>query len=87
MGGEGAMMHMIHTLRNNKSMLTKRKERRVVNSVFFGEKLEFENTSTQEELLKLRLRLQKESKQMRIKTLVVFGVFMVLLMTIILYFF
>lgn len=87
MGGEGSMMQMIHTLRNNKSMLTKRKERRVNNWSSTGEKLEFENTSTPEDLIKIRLKLQKERKLKRIKILVAFGVFMLLLMTVIVYFF
>lgn len=62
MGGEGSMMQMIHTLRNNKSMLNKRKDRRVVNTSISGKKLEFHNTSTEKDLLEIRLKLQKEKK-------------------------
>ena len=87
MGGEGSMMHMIHTLRNNKSMLSKRKDRRVINSSFSGEKLEFENTSTQEDLVKIKLRLQKERKQKPIKTVVIFSVVMITLLSVFIYFF
>ncbi|MFL0353960.1 hypothetical protein [Xanthomarina sp. GH4-25] len=87
MGGEGSMMQMIHTLRNNKSMLTKRKDRRVINGSYSGEKLEFNNTSTQEDLIRIRLRLQKERKQMLLKTTVIFSVFMCLLLRVIMYFF
>jgi len=81
------MMHMIHTLRNNKSMLTKRKDRRVINGSFSGEKLEFKNTSTQEDLVKIKLRLQKERKQKLLKTIVIFSIFMITLMSVIIYFF
>lgn len=87
MGGEGSMMQMIHTLKNNKSMLNKRKDRRVLNGSFSGEKLEFENTSTQEELMRIRLRLQKERKQKLIKTIVIFSVFMFLFLSVVIYFF
>ena len=45
MGGEGSMMHMINTLKNNKSMLSKRKERRGLQGKYSGEKLEFEQFS------------------------------------------
>lgn len=87
MGGEGSMMQMIHTLRNNKSMLNKRKERREMTGSFSGEKLEFKNTSTQEDLIKIRLRLQKERKQKRVKTIIVFSVFMLILLSVFVYFF
>ncbi|MCX7547977.1 hypothetical protein OS188_08425 [Xanthomarina sp. F1114] len=87
MGGEGAMMHMIHTLRNNKSMLNKRKERRLNNWSSTGEKLEFENTATQANLLQIRLKLQKERKQKLIKIIVTFGIFMILFIAVVAYFF
>ncbi|PWK19153.1 hypothetical protein [Xanthomarina spongicola] len=87
MGGEGSMMHMIHTLRNNKSMLNKRKDRRVINGSFSGEKLEFQNTATHEDLIKIRLKLQKERKQKLLKTIVIFSIFMITFLSVIIYFF
>ncbi|HCY82850.1 MAG TPA: hypothetical protein DHV22_15285 [Xanthomarina gelatinilytica] len=86
MGGEGSMMQMIHTLRNNKSMLNKRKDRRVVNTSISGKKLEFHNTSTEKDLLEIRLKLQKERKQKQEKTILVFCVFMFVLISMFIYF-
>ncbi|WP_417882641.1 hypothetical protein [Xanthomarina gelatinilytica] len=86
MGGEGSMMQMIHTLRNNKSMLNKRKDRRVVNTSISGKKLEFHNTSTEKDLLEIRLKLQKERKQKQVKTILVFCVFMFVLISVFSYF-
>jgi hypothetical protein len=86
MGGEGSMMQMIHTIRNNKSMLNKRKELRENLGNFTGEKLQFKNTSTQEDLIKIRLRLQNERKQKLKKTFVVFSVFMLILISVMVYF-
>jgi len=86
MGGEGSMIQMIHTLRNNKSMLNKRKDRRVVNTSISGKKLEFHNTSTEKDLLEIRLKLQKERKQKQVKTILVFCVFMFVLISVFIYF-
>lgn len=87
MGGEGSMMHMINTLKNNKSMLSKRKERRSVHGKYSGEKLEFENSASKADLEQLRLRLQSEHKQKRVKIAIVFGVLMMIILTVFNYFF
>jgi hypothetical protein len=87
MGGEGSMMHMINSLKNNKSMLTKRKERRGIQGRFSGEKLEFENTATKEDLKQIRFNMQKEYRQKQLKVISVFSVFMLILISLFIYFF
>ncbi|WP_223032855.1 hypothetical protein [Hanstruepera marina] len=87
MGGEGSMMHMINTLKNNKSMLSKRKERRGLQGKYSGEKLEFENSATKTDLEQIRLRLKQENKQKQIRVLIVFGILMVLVLSVFVYFF
>lgn len=87
MGGEGSMMHMINTLKNNKSMLSKRKERRGLQGKYSGEKLEFEHSATKEDLEQIRLRLKKEHKQKQLKIIIVFGVVMVIVLSLFIYIF
>lgn len=86
MGGEGSMMHMINTLKNNKSMLSKRKERRALPGKYSGEKLEFENSASKEDLEQIRLRLQSEHKQKQVKIAIVFGVLIMIILTVFIYF-
>lgn len=86
MGGEGSMMHMINTLKNNKSMLSKRKERRGLQGKYSGEKLEFEHSATKKDLEQIRLRLQSEHKQNQLKIVIVFGVLMFVVLTLFIYF-
>jgi len=87
MGGEGAMMQMIQALKNNKSLLSKRKERRGLEGSYSNVKLEFEKTATEEDLKRLRLKLQKEHRQSRKKTLLVFGSILLIFIVLFIYFY
>jgi len=86
MGGEGAMMAMINAIKNNKSLLAKRKDKKALSGSYGNAKLNFKE-ATPEMLQEIRERLKKERKQRMIKTVVVsiivFAVFLTFLIFII----
>jgi len=87
MGGEGAMMAMITSLKNN----SRRKNRNQFNKDKLvgygnGEKMEFDFPEVTPEILrKIRDRLQKERRQSLLKLGVSFSIVIVVLMVILNY--
>ena len=87
MGGEGAMMAMINSLKNN--------SRRKKHSQFYtdklgsygeGEKLEFNFPKVTPEVLRtIRDRLQKERRQSRLKSGFLFFIITIILLLILIY--
>ncbi len=87
MGGEGAMMAAIHSLRNNKNLRSKRKDKSfgfVSNST---EKTEYNlPTATPEKLEEIKMRLQDENKKRRIKQLLLLGCTLLTIISILIYY-
>jgi len=73
MGGEGSMMRMIHTLRNNKSMLTKRKERKALQGSYANIKLEFPK-ATPEVIIRIREKVIRQQKQTKKRQFIALGI-------------
>ncbi len=87
MGGEGAMMAMITSLKNNSSRKKRTQfDKQNAGGYGTGEKAEFDFPEVTPEVLKnIRERLQKEHKQLQWKRAVVFTIIVVLLIMLILY--
>lgn len=82
MGGEGAMMTANISLKNNRNLLLKRKEKRI--GSYTNVTLKELPKATPEQLIEIKENIQKENKKARTKTFLVFGVliFIVLLLLI-----
>ncbi|WP_281846850.1 hypothetical protein [Olleya namhaensis] len=87
MGGEGAMMAANQSLKSNRSMMAKRKEKSfsfVTNST---EKTEYNLPKiTDQKILMLRKKLQQEQKLRRTKQVVVLSVVMLILIGTLIYY-
>ncbi|SFI80811.1 hypothetical protein [Olleya namhaensis] len=87
MGGEGAMMAANQSLKSNRSMMAKRKEKSfsfVTNST---EKTEYNLPKiTEQKILMLRKKLQQEQKLRRTKQVVVLSVVMLILIGTLIYY-
>ena len=83
MGGEGSMMAAINSLKNNKSLLTKRKEKGALSGSYSNLKLKEFPDATPELLFEIKEKIQRENRRIRIKQLIVFSV---LLVTLVLFF-
>ena len=80
MGGEGSMMAMIHAIKNNKSLLAKRKDNKKLSGSYGDVKLNFPE-ATPELLQEIRERMRREKRQQLIKTAI--AVFVVLAILIV----
>ena len=87
MGGEGAMMAANQSLKSNRNMMAKRKEKSfsfVTNST---EKTEYNLPKiTEQKILMLRKKLQQEQKLRRTKQVVVLSVVMLILIGTLIYY-
>ncbi|GGG41139.1 hypothetical protein [Bizionia arctica] len=84
----GAVQSAISSLKNNRNLVSKRKKlKNGLVKMEGAESIVFEHKASPEKLNELRLRLQKERKERRLKTLIIFSIFMLLLITVIAYFF
>ncbi|HIC32347.1 MAG TPA: hypothetical protein EYO76_10565 [Flavobacteriaceae bacterium] len=86
MGGEGSMMAANNSLKNNRSMLSKRNGRSlglVTNSNF---KTEYNlPKATPEDIKRLRNKLQQEQRLSRIKSVILFLVIFILLIALLIF--
>lgn len=57
MGGEGSMLHAIKSLKNNRSLLSKRKEKGALSGSYANIKLKKLPKATPEQLLEIKKRL------------------------------
>lgn len=87
MGGEGSMMAANQSLKSNRNMLVKRKEKSfsfVTNST---EKTEYNLPEISEaSILLLRQKLQKEHKQRRIKQIILLAIVVFVMFGTLIYF-
>ncbi|WP_303317057.1 hypothetical protein Q4Q34_02835 [Flavivirga abyssicola] len=81
MGGEGSMLAAINSLKNNRSLLSKRKEKSALGGSYSNVKLAKFPKATAEQLKEIRNRTIKENRKTRIKTMLCFILFLILIST------
>lgn len=86
MGGEGSMMAANNSLKNNRSLLSKRKEKSALGGSYSNVKLADFPKATPEQLNEIKERLHKENRKESIKQVILFGVIFLILISLILYF-
>lgn len=69
MGGEGAMMAAINSLKGNRNLLSKRKAKGALGGSYANIKLKELPKATPEQLLEIKKRLKSENREARIKTI------------------
>ena len=82
MPGEGFMMSMIQTLRNNKKMMSQRKDKKGFEGSYVNLTMKEFPKASPEQLEMIRQRMQLENKK-RLKIQIVFLVFIMALMVFI----
>ncbi|MDD7886611.1 hypothetical protein [Flavivirga sp. 57AJ16] len=86
MGGEGAMMAANNSLKNNRSLLSKRKEKSALGGSYSNVKLAIFPEATPEQLKEIKEKIKQENKQNRQKLIIVFSLMIVLLLLVLVYF-
>lgn len=81
MGGEGSMMAAINSLKNNRSLLSKRKEKGALGGSYANIKLKELPQATPEQLHEIKRRLKKENKEAQLKMYAIFLVLLFVLFT------
>ncbi|WP_298554798.1 hypothetical protein [uncultured Algibacter sp.] len=72
MGGEGSIMAANNSLKNNRCLLSKRREKGALGGGYANIELKELPKSTPEKLLEIRQRLKRENKNARIKNIALF---------------
>ncbi|WP_136480018.1 potassium-transporting ATPase subunit KdpA [Cognatitamlana onchidii] len=72
MGGEGHMAAAINSLKNNRSLLKKRKDKKALSGNYSDVKLRDFPEATPENLKAIRTRIRKEERQARKRYLIAF---------------
>lgn len=82
MGGEGTMMAANNSLKNNRSLLAKRKETKALKGSYANVELKEFPKATAEQLEEIKKRIQIKNKQNRVRQ---FGALIVILFVIMLF--
>ncbi len=85
MGGEGAMMAANNSLKNNRNLISKRREKSGLSGRYSNAKLADFPKATPEQLSEIRKRILKQNRTQRIKLFIVFGVFIAVIILFVLY--
>ncbi|MFG6686312.1 hypothetical protein ACGK9U_07010 [Mariniflexile sp. HNIBRBA6329] len=85
MGGEGAMMAANNSLKNNRSLLAKRKETKTLEGSYSNIELKEFPKATAEQLEEIRERLQIKNKQNRIRQIIATIIMLFTLIAFLLY--
>lgn len=72
MGGEGSMMAANQSLKSNRNLLAKRKDRKALNGSYAGLKIADFPEASKQDLERLRVKLLQDRRQTRKKQLLVF---------------
>jgi len=72
MGGEGSMMAANNSLKNNRSLLSKRREKNALSGSYSKLELKDFPDSTPEALELIKQKIKREKRQTLIKTILVF---------------
>ena len=86
MGGEGSMMAAINSLKNNRSLLSKRKEKNALSGSYSHVGLKEFPKATPQQLKEIRLKIQAENRKLRIKLIFVFWLIILVLASFFVYF-
>ena len=86
MGGEGSMMSANNSLKNNRSLLSKRKEKNSLSGSYSNVELADFPEATPEQLERIKAKLQQEQKQIRKKQVILFSLTMIALFFVFVYF-
>ena len=73
MGGEGAMMAANNSLKNNRNLVSKRKENKALEGSYANAKMKTFPKATEADLLRIREKVQLANKKARMKLLVRHG--------------
>jgi hypothetical protein len=84
MGGEGSMMHANSSLKNNRKLISKRKERNTLSGSYANAELKEFPKATPEQLKEIRERIIKENKQASLKQILIF---VILVLGLVLFFY
>ena len=85
MGGEGSMAAANASLKNNRSQLSKRKERKALEGSYAYVELKDFPKATPEQIKEIKEKIIKQNKTHSVKLLVVFTIFVVVLILIFTY--
>ncbi|MDO7171934.1 hypothetical protein [Mariniflexile sp. AS56] len=85
MGGEGAMMAAMNSLKNNRSLLTKRKDNSALEGSYSNIELKEFPKATAVQLENIKKRIQIKNRQNRIRQLVAVSVFLSVVIAFLIY--
>ena len=85
MGGEGSMMAAINSLKNNRSLVSKRREKGALSGSYANIKLKELPKATPEQLLEIKQRIKRENRSYKIKSILLFVLLLSGLIAFILY--
>jgi len=71
MGGEGSMMAAIHSLKNNRSLLSKRKEKNALSGSYSNVELKQFPDSTPEQIESIRQKMHRDNKRSMLKLVLI----------------
>ena len=80
MGGEGTMMAANNSLKNNRSLLSKRKEKNSLSGSYSNVKMADFPKATAQELKRIKEKMRIENRQARVKQWIVFGILIVVIL-------
>ncbi|GGK27109.1 hypothetical protein GCM10007962_21720 [Yeosuana aromativorans] len=86
MGGEGSMMAANNSLKNNRNLVAKRKEKKALSGSYANLKLAKFPKATPEQLERIKKKIQSDNRQLRRKQIVIFGIIIVIIVSFIFYF-
>ncbi len=81
MGGEGSMMNANTSLNNNRSMLSKRKEKSALGGSYANAKMKEFPEASEQTLKEIQERLKKEHRKIRTKQIIVFFILFIGILT------
>ena len=79
MGGEGYMMAANNSLKNNRSLLSKRKEKKAFEGSYSNIKLKEFPKASKVELLRIQEKIKAENKLIRKKQYIIFTIVFIIL--------
>lgn len=85
MGGEGSMMAANNSLKNNRSLLSKRKEKSALGGSYANVKLAEFPKATLEQLVEIKERLHKENRKNTMKQAMLFVMLFLILLSMFFY--
>lgn len=79
MGGEGSMMAANNSLKNNRNLLSKRKEKQALSGSYSNYKVKEFPAATSEQLEQIREQIQKDNRKSKKKQIVTFIVIILII--------